>query len=176
MGIFDKIASFFKGGDNTNTSAERKADEGLVIKSIVNGKIVDITEVPDQVFSAKMMGEGVAVEVNEKVVVSPVTGKIESIFATNHAITLTSEDGVNLLVHIGLDTVQLEGKGFERVIEEGAQVKAGEPIMKVDPEFIKGEGKQMITPIIVMESDNYEIEKVLGDAKAGDVVMKLKKK
>ncbi|WP_067726040.1 glucose-specific PTS transporter subunit IIBC [Oceanobacillus damuensis] len=119
-----------------------------VIFSPLKGKIVPITEVPDEVFAGKMMGDGFAIDPSEGLVVSPVNGKIINVFPTKHAIGIQSERGKEILIHVGLDTVNLKGEGFELLIEEGQEVKAGQPLLKADLSYISKHAKSTITPIV----------------------------
>lgn len=139
--------------------------ESLDIASPMTGEVMAITEVPDQVFSQKMMGDGFAIKPTVGEVVSPVNGKILNIFPTKHAIGLESEDGLEILIHIGIDTVKLEGKGFTQVLEEGQQVKKGDVIMKMDLDYIAEHAASTITPIIFT---NLEEGKAV-DVTAGNV-------
>ncbi|MFG6120710.1 glucose-specific PTS transporter subunit IIBC [Thalassobacillus sp. B23F22_16] len=116
--------------------------------SPLQGEIMPITEVPDQVFSGKMMGDGFAINPSDGKVVSPVNGKILNVFPTKHAIGIQAENGTEILVHIGIDTVKLKGEGFEAMIEEGDEVKQGQELMKVDLDYVKDNATSIITPVI----------------------------
>ncbi|MFC2949754.1 glucose-specific PTS transporter subunit IIBC [Virgibacillus sediminis] len=118
------------------------------IISPLKGKIIPVTDVPDEVFSGKMMGDGFAIEPAEGQVVSPVNGKIVNVFPTKHAIGIQSDGGREILVHVGLDTVNLKGEGFEALVEEGDIVEAGQLILKADLSFIGKNAKSTITPIV----------------------------
>jgi len=122
------------------------------VVSPVDGDIVELSEVPDEVFSQKMAGDGVAIIPRSNTFVAPVSGVLSKIFSTNHAFSITSDSGVEVLVHIGLDTVALNGKGFERLAQEGERVNVGQPIITADLELIQAEGKATITPVVL----NYE--------------------
>jgi len=102
----------------------------------VLGRVLELSEVPDEVFASKLAGDGVAIECEDNTIVAPANGVISLIFKTNHAFGITLEDGTELLVHIGIDTVKLEGKGFERLLQEGDKVKTGDPIIRIDRELI----------------------------------------
>ena len=115
----------------------QKVDENETIVSPIEGKILPITEVPDQVFSGKMMGDGFAIEPTEGTVVSPVNGEIVNVFPTKHAIGIQSEGGKEILIHFGIDTVKLNGEGFEALVAQGDKVKQGQPLLKVDLAFVK---------------------------------------
>ncbi len=123
----------------------------LEIYSPITGKVLSITDTPDETFADKLIGNGVAIEPEEGLVVSPINGTIATIFRTNHAIGLETEDGTALLIHIGINTVELNGEGFERVASEGDKVKVGDPIMKFDIDFIKSKGLSTITPVVITD-------------------------
>ncbi|KHD36098.1 PTS glucose transporter subunit IIA [Clostridium acetobutylicum] len=114
-----------------------------------SGKVLDLSEVPDKVFSEKLVGDGVAIELSSDTIVAPANGELSLLFKTFHAFGITLESGVEILVHIGIDTVKLEGKGFEPLVEQGETVKVGQPIIKVDREFIKEQGFSLITPVLI---------------------------
>ena len=138
------------------------------------GKIVDITEVNDEVFSTKMVGDGVALQPINGRFCSPIAGVVSKIFATNHAFSIKGEKDIEVMVHIGLDTVQLQGEGFERLIEEGMQVEAGTPIIDADLDYLATHAKSTITPIIISDTSNYKrIEKYLRIVKQGDTIMEV---
>ncbi|AUM96621.1 TPA: PTS glucose transporter subunit IIA [Clostridium botulinum] len=122
----------------------------------VLGRVLELSEVPDKVFASKLAGDGVAIECEDNTIVAPANGVISLIFKTNHAFGITLEDGTELLVHIGIDTVKLEGKGFERLLQEGDKVKVGDPIIRIDREFIKAEGYSLITPVLITNPDNVK--------------------
>lgn len=122
------------------------ANESIILP--IKGKLIPITEVPDEVFAGKMMGDGFAIVPEEGLVVSPVNGKIMNVFPTKHAIGIHSDGGKEILIHFGIDTVKLEGKGFETLIHEGDTVQAGQPLLKVDLPYIKENATSIITPIV----------------------------
>ncbi|AVQ37464.1 PTS glucose transporter subunit IIA [Clostridium botulinum] len=122
----------------------------------VLGRVLELSEVPDKVFASKLAGDGVAIECEDNTIVAPANGVISLIFKTNHAFGITLEDGTELLVHIGIDTVKLEGKGFERLLQEGDKVKVGDPIIRIDEEFIKSQGYSLITPVLITNPDNVK--------------------
>jgi PTS system glucose-specific IIA component len=144
------------------------------IKSPVDGQIVALESVDDEVFSQKMAGDGVAVIPMSNVFTAPIDGKITKIFATNHAYSIKSPKDLEVMVHIGLDTVSLDGKGFERLANEGDEVKSGDEIIRVDLEYIKEHAKDIVTPIIISdESDVKEIDKRMDIVKSQDIVMEV---
>ncbi|WP_125153502.1 PTS sugar transporter subunit IIA [Clostridium rectalis] len=122
----------------------------------VSGKVINLSKVPDEVFANKLAGDGVAIECFDDVIVSPIEGTLSLIFKTNHAFGITTDNGAEVLVHIGIDTVKLSGKGFQRLTSEGNKVKVGEPIIKIDRQFIKEAGYSLITPVLVTNRDNLK--------------------
>jgi len=123
----------------------------------LNGTILPLENVPDPTFSEKIMGDGIAIEPTDGKVVSPIEGEIKLTFPTKHAIGLTSNSGMEVLIHVGLETVNMEGQGFEVHVKEGDQVKVGDPLMTFDLERIKQEASSHMTPIIVSNSDRFQV-------------------
>ncbi len=122
------------------------------------GKLVKIDEVPDEVFSQKMMGDGYALVPEDGTFVAPIDGVLESVFDTGHAYGITGDDGIELLVHIGIDTVELRGQGFQILKQAGEKVKAGDPVIQVDLDFVKQEGYNTITPVVLLNKENPALE------------------
>lgn len=135
----------------------KKKDIGLYAP--VNGEIVAIEDVPDQVFASKMMGDGLAFEFDDSLVFAPCDGKISMIAQTKHAIGITMKNGIEILIHVGLETVQFQGEGFDVLVKKGQSVKIGEPILQIDRNFFESQEINLITPMIVTNSQNYQIEK-----------------
>ena len=125
----------------------------ITIASPLNGEIVPLTEVKDETFASEMMGKGVAINPTEGKVVSPINGTVQMIFKTKHAIGLKSEDGAEILIHIGMDTVQLDGKHFTAHVKDGDKVKIGDTLVEFDMDAIKKEGYELITPCLLYTSD-----------------------
>ncbi len=153
-------------------AVERTGGE-TVMTSPMKGKILDLTEVPDALFAEKMIGDGFAVEPSEGYVVSPVTGEIAHIFETNHALAIITESGLEVLIHIGIDTVKMEGRGFTRLSEIGQKVEKGTPLMKFDLELVKKEAKSSITEVVVTNMDKVKDMKIIssGDVTPDDEVL-----
>jgi len=144
------------------------------IRSPVDGQIVALESVDDEVFSQKMVGDGVAVIPMSNVFTAPIDGTVTKIFDTNHAYSIKSSKDLEVMVHIGLDTVALDGKGFERLATEGDEVKVGDEIIRVDLAYIEEYAKDIITPIIISdESDVKEIDKRLNIVKSKDIIMEV---
>lgn len=144
------------------------------VKAPVDGQVVGLDEVDDEVFSQGLAGDGVAIKPISGTFTAPIDGVVSKIFKTNHAYSIRSDKDLEVLVHIGLDTVALGGEGFERVAEEGATVSAGDPIIKVDLAYLSEHAKDTVTPIIITdESDVKHIEKKATIVKSGDVIMEV---
>ncbi|WP_297518711.1 PTS glucose transporter subunit IIA [uncultured Clostridium sp.] len=149
----------------------------LKLVAAIDGTTIDLANVPDPVFAQKMAGDGIAIDPTGDIIVAPCDGELSLIFKTNHAFAMTLDGGIELLVHIGIDTVGLDGKGFERLIEAGAQVKAGTPIIKIDRALIEAAGLSLITPILITNPDTVKsITPIIGQTvKAGiDAVVNYK--
>lgn len=148
---------------------KKKAVQELV--SPLNGRVMPITEVPDPVFSGKMMGDGFAVEPMDGQVVSPIAGEVVTVFPTKHAIGLCTESGIELLIHFGMDTVELKGEGITVFVEEGQKVEAGTPLMAVAIDEIAHKVPSLITPVVVLESKGKVFELLTrGDVASGEKV------
>ena len=139
----------------------------------ISGKTVDITTVPDAVFAEKMAGDGLAIDPTGDTVVAPADGELTMLFGTKHAFGMTLDKGVQILVHIGLDTVSLNGEGFTALKNQGDMVKKGEPIVKIDRELIQSKGLSLITPVIFTDMDVLKsFEAQLGiDVTAGETTV-----
>jgi PTS system glucose-specific IIA component len=146
-----------------------KRNKNIEVVSPVTGKILPIEEVPDKVFSEKMIGDGIAIEPKDGRVVSPVDGTVVTIFPTNHAIGLATKEGLEILIHIGLDTVELNGLGFKSFVEKDSKVKKGDLLVEFDPKLVVENGKSPITPVIVTNMDKVKhIEKSSGEVESGN--------
>jgi len=150
---------------------KRKARE---IKSPVDGMVVALESVKDDVFSQKMVGDGVAVIPMSEIFTAPIDGVVVKIFPTNHAYSIKSDKDLTVMVHIGLDTVELEGRGFERLVNEGDTVSCGDSIIRTDLAYLRQHAKDIITPVIISdESDVKKIEKKYTIVKSGDSIMEV---
>ena len=152
-----------------NTDAMQAARQNEVFAAPLKGEIKPITEVPDQVFAGKMMGDGFAIVPSEGMVVSPVNGKIVNLFPTKHAIGILSDTGREILIHVGIDTVNLKGQGFETLVTENEIIEQGQPLLKFDINYIKENATSTITPVVF--TNLAEGEKVVIE-KSGQVNMK----
>nr|WP_307991351.1 PTS glucose transporter subunit IIA [uncultured Niameybacter sp.] len=155
-----------------------KKFKGIELCSPITGEAVDLSQVPDPVFAEKMVGDGIAIIPTEDIVVAPCDGKIVQIFPTNHAIGIETTTGLDLLIHIGIDTVDLKGDGFKRLVEEGDMIKKGQPILEVDIKRVKELGKPLTSPFVITNADELEFKKrTTGKVEAGKtVILTVKKK
>lgn len=126
------------------------------IISPVDGVTFDLTQFPDPVFAEKMTGDGIAIKITGDTFVAPADGQLAFIFETNHAFGMQLDNGVEILVHIGVDTVKLKGEGFTRLIEPNQHVKMGTPIMKIDRELIESKGIITSTPVLITNVDSLK--------------------
>lgn len=135
----------------------------------MTGEIVDITDTSDPVFSGKMVGDGVTIIPTDGDVLAPMAGKIIQMFDTGHALAIES-NGIQILIHIGLDTVELNGQGFTKIAHEGQEVKQGDLLIKVDLEKIKALGKSIESPMVIVEAAGKSLNKILGPAEKGQTI------
>ncbi|PQH16881.1 N-acetylglucosamine-specific PTS transporter subunit IIBC [Raoultella ornithinolytica] len=133
--------------------------------SPITGDIVALEQVPDEAFASKAVGDGVAVKPTDKTVVAPAAGTVVKIFNTNHAFCLETENGAEIVVHMGIDTVALNGLGFKRLVEEGAEVQAGQPILEMDLDYLNANARSMISPVVCSNSDDYSALVILATGK-----------
>ena len=149
----------------------KKAIKGY-ISSPVKGEALSLEKVEDEAFSSKMLGDGIAVEPSSGDFVSPCDGTVASVAKTAHAYNIISNDGLEILVHIGIDTVELKGDGFEPKVAEGDKVKRGDPLCRVDIELIKKKGYSTVTPIVISNiSELSFFDRHNGSVKEGDVLI-----
>lgn len=165
MGFFDKL---FSKGEKLNKNG---------IYAPVSGKVVPITEVPDPTFAEGMLGNGVAIIPEDGKVYAPCNAKVDMMFTTGHAVSLVADNGAEVLIHIGLETVALEGKPFKIHAQNGDIVKKGDLLMEADLEMIKAAGLNTITPVLICNSDSFPTFKTTVDQNVtnADVVIELKK-
>lgn len=162
------LIQIFGYGDDTTQEVENDADinnnqinqpfqETLetTISSPMNGVLIPLSDVNDPIFSQEMMGKGIAIKSEENTVHSPIKGTISMVTPTKHAIGLTSDDGIEILIHIGLDTVKLNGKGYELLVQENDKVDVGIPLINFDNATITKQGFDIITPLIITNSDEF---------------------
>lgn len=169
----DKIEekSQTEGAENTETNGKT-----ITLYSHMNGTAVKLEDVEDDVFSQKILGEGAAVEPSEGKLYAPCDGKIDSVFDTKHAVNMVSDDGVEILLHIGIDTVKLGGQYFEAHVSDGQEVKKGDLLISFDMDKIKAAGYKVTTPLIIGNTDDFaSVEPVAQNSvSAGDMILKIK--
>lgn len=157
-----------------NLFKKKKQSTSMEIVAPVNGEIIPLKDVPDPVFSQKMMGEGIAITPSDGHFLSPVNGKIVQVPDTKHAIGILAEDGSEILIHIGLETVALKGEGFDVKVKEGDDVTVGQLLIEADLDYIREHADNIITPIIITNSQNSDKEYSMTEEQhgtAGETVM-----
>lgn len=162
MGLFDFI---------------KKKDNADVIAAPVAGEAVESAQINDPTFGEEMLGKGIAIKPTDTKVYAPFNGTVALVFDTKHAISLVSETGAEVLIHVGLDTVSLKGEHFTTHVESGATVKKGDLLLEFDKEAIAAAGFETIIPVVVCNSDDYkEVKRITGRVvKSGDTIMELEK-
>ncbi|RCW49252.1 MULTISPECIES: PTS glucose transporter subunit IIA [unclassified Halanaerobium] len=139
------------------------------------GDVTDLKQVPDEAFAQKMVGDGFAITPEENVVKSPCAGEIVQIFSTGHAVGIKTKKGLEVLVHIGIDTIKLDGEGFEKLVKNGDQVEVGTPLIEIDLEYIKNNAPSILTPVIITNMEKVKSMDLVktGKVKAGTKVLKI---
>ena len=157
--------------------AAAPAAKDTVLSACLNGTVVPLADVKDEAFASGVLGNGIAIEPADGELVAPADGEISSTFETHHAVGMTTADGAELLMHIGIDTVKLGGKHFTYLVNEGDKVKKGQPLIRFELEAIKAEGYPVTTPVIVCNTDDYAAveAKAGGTVKQGDALLELKR-
>lgn len=160
----------------TAPAAPAAAAKDTVLSACLNGTVVPLADVKDEAFASGALGDGIAIEPIDGELVAPADGEISSTFETHHAVGMTTADGAELLMHIGIDTVKLGGKHFTYLVNEGDKVKKGQPLIRFELEAIKAEGYPVTTPLIVCNTDDYAAvaAKASGAVKQGDALLELK--
>ena len=156
--------------------AAAPAAKDTVLSACLNGTVVPLADVKDEAFASGVLGDGIAIEPSDGELVAPADGEISSTFETHHAVGMTTADGAELLMHIGIDTVKLGGKHFTYLVNEGDKVKKGQPLIRFELEAIKAEGYPVTTTLIVCNTDDYAAvaAKASGTVKQGDALLELK--
>ena len=164
------------GAAPSPAAAPAPAAKDTVLSACLNGTVVPLADVKDEAFASGALGDGIAIEPTDGELVAPADGEISSTFETHHAVGMTTADGAELLMHIGIDTVKLGGKHFTYLVNEGDKVKKGQPLIRFELEAIKAEGYPVTTPLIVCNTDDYAAvaAKASGTVKQGDALLELK--
>jgi len=159
--------------------SRKKEKKMVTIMAPLTGEAVALEEVPDPVFAQKLTGDGVAIKPTEGVLVSPVSGTVAHLFPTSHAVVVVSDDGLEILMHIGIDTVKLNGEGFQPFVSAGDEVKAGDKLISFDLNLIEQKGYPTITPVVLTNGDKIAEQHVFigkqvqaGQEKVIDAVLK----
>lgn len=165
--MFGKLKDLFHAG----------ADSGLVIVSPVEGEAVALSEVSDPTFGQEILGKGVAIRPHKGRVVSPVDGTVSIMFDTGHAVSVISDSGTEVLVHVGLDTIKLKGQFYKAHVKNGDKIKAGDLLIEFDPDGIRDAGYDIITPVIICNTADYsEVHGITGQTvHERDEIIRLKK-
>lgn len=166
----DTYAETEEAGETKNTETEKKVVKRIVISSPVTGMAADLGTAPDEAFAQKMMGDGAVVTPEEAFVCAPEDGEVAFVFDTKHAIGYMTDSGISLLIHVGIDTVKLNGEGFEVLVENGQKVKKGQPMLKLDLDYLKANAPSLATPVLCTELEDDQRIRLLkeGPVKAGE--------
>ncbi|MGL4382778.1 MAG: PTS sugar transporter subunit IIA [Bacilli bacterium] len=160
MGLFDKLL--------------KKEEKNHELVAVLSGEILPITECEDPVFAQKIMGDGYLIIPSDNFVLAPCNGVIKTVFPTKHAIGMTSSNGDDIIIHVGLDTVSLNGEGFKALVKDGDKVVAGQKLLEVDFALIKDKVPSIATPVVISNLEDKQIELVkTGLVKAGEVVLNI---
>ena len=131
-------------------------DEKVELLAPLTGEVLPLSEVPDEVFAAKTVGDGVAIKPTGDTLVAPVDGVIKQLFPTKHALGIETESGLELLIHIGINTVELDGEGFEKLADKGDEINVGDELIKFDLDYIEENATSIITPVVITNKDDIE--------------------
>ncbi len=166
----EKVHEEEASGDGTQKT--QKVIKTVMIASPITGVAAPLSDTPDEVFSNKMLGDGAAVTPVDNIVRAPEDGEVAFVFDTKHAIGFMTESGISLLIHVGIDTVKLDGKGFEVFVENGQKVKKGEPMMRLDLDYLKANAPSVMSPVICSEMEENQKVRLIktGDIQAGDTL------
>ncbi|MFQ6371025.1 PTS glucose transporter subunit IIA [Shewanella sp. YIC-542] len=164
MGFLSRIRRLVSGQPNI--------EGGIKVYAPISGDIVPIEKVPDVVFSEKIVGDGIAIMPAGQYMLAPIDGTIGKIFETNHAFSIESPHGLELFVHFGVGTIELRGKGFKRLAQEGQQVKAGDHVLEFDLDYLQGQVNSLLTPVVLANMEDVRfLEKRQGSVTAGKDVI-----
>lgn len=146
----------------------------ISLVSPMDGDLINLED-DDDVFSKKLVGDGVAIIPSSETIIAPISGVITRIFPTNHAFMISHPSGLEVMVHVGLDTVELNGEGFTCLVKEGDSVNQASPILEVDFEFLKSKNKDIVTPVIITSDKDIEIERhKIGTIREGEPLLEVK--
>lgn len=151
-------------------SKDNKTLTTLIIHSPLAGRAESLSEVPDDKFSAMMLGKGACVLPEDGLVCSPEDGYVELLFDTRHAVGIKTKEGIGILIHCGVDTIKMQGEGFEAFVEQGQTVKAGDPLIRIDLDLVREKGFSAVTAVVDMDIQDNQTIRILadGDVRVGD--------
>lgn len=170
MSVFGKISSMFGKSADADVT---------VLASPLTGRLLTLSDVPDEVFSGKVLGDGFAIDPSAGVVVAPCDAEVTQLFRTHHAVGLAGPGGLEILIHIGIDTVKLAGEGFKPRVSNGQKVKAGDVLIEFDVETVRSRAKSLITPVVFTNMEqvaSFETTIPSGNVSRGQPVLKVRKK
>lgn len=148
--------------NNQGTQSENKSNTiEIELKAVIDGEIIKVEEIEDPVFSSKMIGDGYGVIPTGKNLYSPISGRIEEIASTKHAVYLSSSNNIKLLIHLGIDTIELKGEGFETTLENNMYVEKGDLLISFDPDFVIKEGLNPVVSVIILDQQGKEMDVVV---------------
>ena len=172
MGFFDKLF----GGKSKDENTAKFTNQSKTVLTPLQGKVLAQADIPDETFAQGILGPGCGIEPTGKTVYAPFDGTVEQVASTLHAVGLTSEDGIEILIHVGMDTVELKGKGYELFVQTGDHVQKGQLLFRFDMQAIAAAGYTLTTPVIVTNSSRFaRIEPLLsGRVTAGQQLLRAK--
>lgn len=148
-----------------------KKKEAFKIVSPATGTLIPLTEVNDEVFSSKMMGDGFAIQPEKGTILAPISGIAKSVFPTGHAVGIATRDGIECIIHIGMDTVELNGEGFTPLISQGQKVNAGDPIVEVDLDKVRSKGYDPTTMVVFPSGYDHAFAPETKAVSSGEVII-----
>lgn len=169
MGLFDKFLGKEKAVEIIQVTTEKNT-----LYLPIEGEVIPLAEIGDGVFSDGVLGQGCGIQPKEEKVYAPVNGVVTNIADTKHAVGILSEDGIELLIHVGMDTVDMNGNGFEVLVKPDQKVRCGQPLLKFSLEKIKAAGHPATTAFIITNSDDYSEIKVLRTGDTGKLIAVMK--
>lgn len=160
-----------KNSENT----EKKVVGTVTISSPITGMAADLSTAPDEAFAQRMMGDGAVVTPEDPIVRAPEDGEVAFVFDTKHAVGFVTDSGISLLIHVGIDTVKLNGEGFEALVESGQTVKKGDPMLKLDLDYLKAHAPSVTSPVLCTELEDNQRIRLLkeGPVKAGEALFEV---
>ena len=158
MGFFDKLF----GGKTEQEETAKFFGQRKTVLTPIRGKVLAQADIPDETFAQGILGPGCGIEPTGKTVYAPFDGTVEQVASTLHAVGLTSEDGIEILIHVGMDTVEMQGKSFEAQVKVDQKVKAGTPLLKIDLDAIRAAGHPTATALIVTNADDLPEMQIVG--------------